>query len=142
MKTSGFARLAGVSMLALGATIVQASFVNTAFAGAPAGEQAVRTGDLDLNKSADVARLYNRIRAAAESVCGVGPVTGTLLPGNGHLHCVEEAVATTVARMHNEQLSAFHQGKSNASKAAVRPGSVGKDKLSALARRDRDWFRS
>jgi UrcA family protein len=142
MKTSRFARLAGVGMLAVSATIVQASFVNTAFAGVPAGEQAVRIGDLDLNKSADVARLYNRIQAAAESVCAAGPVTGTLLPGNGHLRCVEETIGAAVARMHNEQLSAFHQGKSSASKAAVRPGSAGKDKLSAVARRDRDWFRS
>lgn len=138
MNTCRFARLAGLGLLAIGATIVQASFVNTAFA----GEQAVRIGDLDLNKSADVARLYNRIRAAAESVCGVGPITGTLLPGNGHLRCVEETVATAVARMHNEQLSAYHQQGAKGFKPVARPGSVGKDSLSAVTRRDRDWFRS
>ena len=70
MKASRFARLAGVGMLAIGATIVQAAFVNAASAGVPTGRQVVRFSDLDLNRNADVARLYHRIRTAAESVCG------------------------------------------------------------------------
>jgi UrcA family protein len=142
MKAPGFARLAGVGMLAIGATIVQASFVNVAFAGVPAGEQAIRIGDLDLNKSADVARLYKRIRVAAESACGVDALTGTRLLSGGQRKCVEETVATTVTQLHNEQLSAYHQGRSSAPKAAARPGSAGKDGLSAITRRDPDWFRS
>jgi UrcA family protein len=73
MKASGFARLAGLGLLAIGATVVQAAFVNTAFAGVPAGQQVVRLGDLDLNKSADVARLYRRVQAAADSACGAAP---------------------------------------------------------------------
>jgi UrcA family protein len=129
-------------MLAVGATIVQASFVNTAFAGAPTDQQVVRYADLDLNRSADVARLYRRIQAAAESACGAQPVTGSYLLNSGQRSCVEKTVGTAVARVHNEQLSAYHQGKSNAPKAAARPGSAGKDGLSAITRRDPDWFRS
>jgi UrcA family protein len=122
METSKFVRLAGLGLLAIGATIVQAAFVNAASAGVPEGQQAVRVGDLDLNKSADVARLYKRIRAAAESACGAGPVTGTRLPTSGQRNCVEEAIATTVAQLHNEQLSAYHQQETKTPRAAVRPG--------------------
>lgn len=119
MKASEFARLVGLGLLAIGATVVQASFVSTAFAGVPAGQQVVRLGDLDLNKSADVARLYRRIQAAAESACGAEPVTGSHLLSSSQRSCVEKAVGTAVARVHNEQLSALHQGKSNSPKAAA-----------------------
>ena len=138
MKTSKFARLAGLGLLAIGATIMQASFVNAASAGVPAGQLAVRISDLDLNKSADVARLYKRIRAAAETACGVDSLTGTRLLNSGQRNCVEEAVGTAVAQVHNEQLSAYHQLGPKGLKAVARPGSAGKDSLSGVTHRDHD----
>jgi len=138
MKAGKFARLAGAGMLAIGATIVQASFVNAASAGVPAGPMAVRISDLDLNKSADVARLYKRIRAAAETSCGVDSLTGTRLLTSGQRNCVEEAVTTAVAQVHNEQLSAYHQLGPKGLKAASRPGSAGKDSMPGVTHNDRD----
>jgi UrcA family protein len=138
MNTSNFVRLAGLGLLAIGASIVQASFVNVAFAGVPTGQEAVRISDLDLNKSADVARLYKRIRAAAESACGVEALTGTHLLSSSQRNCVGEAVASAVAQVHNAQLSAYHQQESKAPKAAARPGSDDKDSMSGATRRDRD----
>jgi UrcA family protein len=138
MNAGRFARLTGVGVLALGTTIVQASFVNVAFAGEPAGQVKVRLGDFDLNKSADVARLYNRIHAAAEAACGADSLTGTRLLSNGQRTCIEETVGTAVAQVHNAQLSAYHQQGTKALKAAGHPGSAGKDSMSGITRRDGD----
>jgi UrcA family protein len=137
MKSGNFTRLAGVGMLAIGATIVQASFVNDAFAGTPAG-MTVRVGDLDLNKSADVVRLYKRIHAAAESYCGVDSLTGTRLLNAGQRACIEEAVAKAVAQVHNEQLSAYHQQGAKVPRSVGRAGSASRDSLSGATRRDND----
>jgi UrcA family protein len=138
MKAGKFTRLVGSGLLAIGASIVQASFVNVAFAGVPTGQEAVRISDLDLNRSADVARLYKRIRAAAESACGVAELTGTHLQSSSQRHCVEEAIASAVAQVHNAQLSAYHQQETKAPRAAARPGSDGKDSMSGATRPDRD----
>ena len=132
------ARLAGVGMLAIGATIVQAAFVNAASAGVPTGRQVVRFSDLDLNRNADVARLYHRIRTAAESVCGADPPTGSHLLSNIQRNCLVEAIGTAVAQVHNEQLSAYHQQEAKGLKAAARPGSAGKDRMSGATRSDHD----
>ena len=138
MNTPRFTRLAGMGMLAISATIVQASFVNSASAGVPAGEIKVRVSDLDLGKSTDVARLYKRIRTAAESACGVDELTGTRLLSGSQQHCVDEIVATAVANVHNDRLSALHQQGSKNPRAAAHPGSAGKDSLSGVNRTERD----
>lgn len=109
MNSSRFARRAGVALLAVGATIAQAAFVNAASAGVPAGAVTVRFSDLDLSSGDDVARLYRRIRVAAESSCGVDESKDARLYSSRDRNCVDEAVGTGVATINNGQLSAFHQ---------------------------------
>ena len=110
MKSRSFKQWLGVGVLALGATIVQFSSVNPAFAAVPAGQVRVRMGDLDLGQQADVARLYQRIRNAAVDACGADQLTGTRLLSTAQQHCVDEAIATAVSQVHNEQLSAYVPG--------------------------------
>jgi UrcA family protein len=60
----------------------------------------------DLDTPRGVAVLYRRIRAAASSVCG--SYDGALLEEKlGWDRCVDEAVATAVAAVHSEKLSAY-----------------------------------
>ena len=110
MKARSFKQWMGVGALALSATVVQVSFVSSAFAGVPAGQVKVRISDLDLNKKADVVRLYHRIRNAAISACGADELTGTRLLSSGQQHCVDEAIAAAVSQLHNDQLTAYLQG--------------------------------
>lgn len=109
MKTNAFTRLMGMGVLAIGATVVQASFVNSAAAAEAPGQQAVRVSDLNLSKSADVAILYRRIRDAAEAACGPKMVTGSYLPRAAQQRCVGEAIDSTIVHLHNDLLSAYHQ---------------------------------
>jgi UrcA family protein len=81
-------------------------------AGAAADEVrslSVRYTDLDLDRPADVARLYQRIRLAAEDVCGPRLLTGSRVPEAGYQHCFADAVAQAVARVDRPALSAYHQ---------------------------------
>ena len=107
MKSRSFKQWLGVGALALGATIVQFSSVSPAIAGVPAGQVKVRVSDLDLGQQANVARLYQRIRDAAVDACGAEQLTGTRLLSSTQQHCVDEAIATAVSQVHNEQLSAY-----------------------------------
>jgi len=110
MKPRSFKQWLGVGALAIGTTIVQFSSVNPAFAEVPAGHVKVRMGDLDLGRPADVARLYQRIRDAAVDACGADQLTGTRLLSTAQQHCVDEAIATAVSRVHDERLSSFVPG--------------------------------
>ncbi|MDE2220299.1 MAG: UrcA family protein [Gammaproteobacteria bacterium] len=134
MDAARFTRLAGPWLLALGATIAQAALVSTASAGAPAGDVTVRFSDLDLSRRADVARLYQRIRAAARASCGAEVLTGSHLLNAGQQRCVDEAVEAAVAKVHNEQLSAFHQTGPKRQQAATRAGSAARDSVSGPTR--------
>ena len=67
MKKYSLAQNLGIGMLAVCATVVQASFVMAAHATDAPPAQAIRSSDLDLAKSADVATLYRRIHTAARA---------------------------------------------------------------------------
>lgn len=122
MKTNAFTRIMGVAVLALGATVVQASLVNSATAADAPGEQAVRISDFNLSKSADVTRLYQRIHAAAEAVCGTQATTGSHLPSVAQRRCVDGAVDGAVRQLHNDSLTAYHQQETRDQKEARRRG--------------------
>jgi UrcA family protein len=107
MKSRSFKQWLGVGALTIAATIVQFASVSPAVAAVPAGQVKVRVGDLDLGQQADVAQLYQRIRNAAVDACGADELTGTRLLSTAQQHCVDEAIATAVSKVHNEQLSAF-----------------------------------
>jgi UrcA family protein len=100
-------------MLAFCATVGQAWMVNTARAADAPAQQThtlrLNASDLDLNKSADVATLYRRIKNAAQQACGTDVVTGSHLGSQSKKQCMSEAVDTAVSQINNPSLSAYHK---------------------------------
>jgi UrcA family protein len=68
----------------------------------------VTFGDLNLTTPAGVSALYKRVQHGAATYCEpFREVTGTRLPMEFD-SCVTDAVATTVKKINNTNLSAFH----------------------------------
>jgi len=106
-------RVVGVAAIALLACSQQ-SFAASLIA-EPGRTRTVSAGDLDLNRSASVATLYQRIQAAARAVCHEEALhfrrsTNRLAPMNWRQSCVPQAIDGAVARADNVQLSALHHG--------------------------------
>ena len=97
-----------------------------ASADGPAEQQKVRISDFDLNKPDDVARLYRHISSAALAACGGEDRTGSLLQSPGQAACVKQAIDNTVAKIHREQLTAYHLKQTGDEKLADHGGSGGK----------------
>jgi UrcA family protein len=92
--------------LAAALIVMPSEFVRAAAHNVEAPSLAVQYHSTDLNTPRGVAVLYRRIRAAASSVCG--SYDGVLLEEKlAWDRCVDEAVATAVARVHSERLSAI-----------------------------------
>jgi UrcA family protein len=70
----------------------------------------VRFGDLNLNSQTGIARLHNRIRNAAESVCS-SLETRILGLRDAYDDCVNDALSDGVAAVANPNLSDFHASK-------------------------------
>jgi UrcA family protein len=69
----------------------------------------VRYTDLNLNRAADVARLYRRLSIAAESVCGPRDFAGYRTPG--YDSCVSSTIKQAVAAVDSAALTEFYEGK-------------------------------
>jgi UrcA family protein len=68
----------------------------------------VTFGDLNLATAAGVEALYKRVQHGAATYCDpFREVTGTRLPVEFD-RCVKDAIATTVMKIDNTRLSAFH----------------------------------
>ena len=78
----------------------------------------VRFADLNLERPADVARLYHRITNAAQSACGRRDLELTNWLDPAWQHCVYVAVAQALARVDQPALSAYHQRRLGRSPAA------------------------
>jgi UrcA family protein len=78
----------------------------------------VRYTDLNLERPADVARLYGRIRVAAQSICGARDLELSGWVDSNWQRCVDAAVAQAVARVDRPALSAYHQRQLGLSPAA------------------------
>ena len=111
MKPSSFSSYIGTGMLAFCATVGQAWMVNAARAADAPVQHSLRihVSDLDLNKSADVATLYKRIKSAAVEACGADVVTGSRLASPSEKQCLSEAVDGAVSQFNNPSLSAYHK---------------------------------
>jgi UrcA family protein len=106
-------RLVGVAAVALLACSQQS------FAAAAVTEsgrtRTVSTGDLDLDRPAGVATLYQRIQAAARAVCRDEALdfrrdTQRFAPVSWRKSCVAQATDGAVADAGNVRLSALHRG--------------------------------
>jgi UrcA family protein len=69
----------------------------------------VRFTDLNLDRPHDVARLYYRIRGAAQSICGEPDPVFADWANPVRQHCVSDAIARAVAQVDRPALSAYHQ---------------------------------
>ena len=78
----------------------------------------VRYTDLNLDRPADVGRLYSRIRGAAESVCGDDDVAHNLWVNPAWQRCVSDAIGRAVFQVDQPALSAYYQRQFGRSPAA------------------------
>ena len=69
----------------------------------------VRYTDLNLNRHSDIARLYRRLRIAADQVCGPREFGGYRAPG--YDSCVAGTVEQAVAAVDSAELTEFYEGK-------------------------------
>jgi UrcA family protein len=68
----------------------------------------VRYADLDLNTPKGVETLYERLRAAAQEVCGRREARAVFYVAAARA-CYDEALATAVSRVESEPLNALHR---------------------------------
>ena len=122
MKAHSLTNYFGTGVLAVCATFGQAWMVSVARADEAPRTQSVRIGDLDLSRSADVARLYRRINHAAQIACGGEITTGSRLPSTAQRQCIEQAVDGAVAQINNATLWAYHRQEASGAKEAAKPG--------------------
>jgi UrcA family protein len=95
---------AAVSVIALGCA--------AAFADSAPNSLKVRFGDLNLQQPRDVARLYNRIRLAADQMCGPRSVGGFYIASDDYQHCYNDTIAQTVARLDRPAVTAYYRERS------------------------------
>ena len=93
------------------------------FAAAPSAAElpqsvTVRYTDLNLDRPADVGRLYNRIRGAAESVCGEPDPAYDFWVNPAWQRCVSDAIGRAVFQVDQPALSAYYQRQFGRSPAA------------------------
>ncbi len=128
MDTRHIIRRLATGTLAVGATLVtatllQATIISTASAAEAPTQRAISLRGLDLKRPTDVAVLYDRIREAAESVCGSDPVTGSHLRSDAQRRCVAASIDSAVATIDKAPLSAYHRqakaGTADGSKAGA-----------------------
>jgi UrcA family protein len=67
----------------------------------------VRYSDLDLTQSSDAARLYARLKYAAQKVCNSYD-SRDMNVQRGHDACYETALSNAVARVNDAKLSSLH----------------------------------
>jgi UrcA family protein len=97
----GTALVLAYAVLAL-STVAKASGIE-----GPSHAVAVHYSDLDLARTEGAARLYTRIRHAAELVCA--PADGRALgPATQRARCIEDAVSGAVSDVGNARLSAYY----------------------------------
>lgn len=68
----------------------------------------VQFGDLNLDRSRDVAALYQRLSLAAERVCGSRAFTGLYYTLPEYRSCVADAVRDAVISAHRARLTAYY----------------------------------
>jgi UrcA family protein len=71
----------------------------------------VHYSDLSLAKPADVARLYQRIKTAADNACGPRELTGSHLELPSYRSCFDLAVSNAVAAVASPALTAYYQAQ-------------------------------
>jgi UrcA family protein len=71
----------------------------------------VQFADLNLDRPADVAALYERINLAAEQVCQQRALNGAYVISARYGYCVSDTVYKTVARINHPSLTGFSKDR-------------------------------
>ncbi|MGA3158895.1 MAG: UrcA family protein [Steroidobacteraceae bacterium] len=95
---------AAVSVISLGCA--------AAFADSAPNSLKVRFGDLNLQQPRDIARLYNRIRLAADQTCGPRAVGGYYTESVDYRNCYSETIAQAIARLDRPAVTAYYRERS------------------------------
>jgi UrcA family protein len=105
-----FTRLASTAFLAL--------TLNAAYGEEAPKSLTVQFADLDLNKDAGLARLFDRIKGAAERVCSAHSGGTTLRDRQQYAACVEFALSNAIARVDRPELTEYIVSRYSGAKTA------------------------
>ncbi len=112
MRSSRFP-LGALGALALSALVATVTLPAAADGTLVEESIAVRYGDLDLDDAAGIARLYTRLKIAAEKVCDTGYRSQMLFLAQGWRACVRAALEQGVAAVDRPALTAYHAAKAS-----------------------------
>ena len=115
-----------VAALAAGAQLAHA---DTAIDAAPQAK--VRFADLDLDRVEGAAALYDRLHAAAQSVCG--PLANDLANLPRYKACITETVSVAVARIDKPTLTRYARTQLDGGHNALLSGIVQRSLRGGLA---------
>ena len=105
--------------LCASATILGLAVLNVAHATDIAPKsRTVQFADLDLNKAAGAATLFNRIKGAALAVCESHRGSMTLRDQERHADCMRIAVSNAVARVDEPMLTEYVANSSGSGRQA------------------------
>jgi UrcA family protein len=79
-----------------------------AYADTQLGQTSVHYSDLNLQRLHDVARLYDRIAVAADTLCGPRSLTGAYSKSGIYASCYRDAIAQAIARVNSPALTAYY----------------------------------
>lgn len=95
------------TLIGLASTVLLSLVLNAAYAEEAPKSLTVHFADLDLNKDAGAATLFNRIKGAAIRVCSAHSSGNTLRDKQQHAACVDLALSNAVARVDRPELTEY-----------------------------------
>lgn len=98
-----------LAALALAGSLMTLSIALSPAHAADAPALKVKIGDLDLDKPAGVAVLYERLQFAASKICGPESITGSRLSVREQRDCLKSTVDNAVRNIDKPLLTAYHQ---------------------------------
>jgi UrcA family protein len=99
--------MAGKFLTGLAVSLISLACAS-AYADSP-NSSIVHYKDLDLNRSHDVAKLYNRIALAADRVCGPRTLTGSNYKIADYESCYADAIAQAVAHIDQASVTSYYR---------------------------------
>jgi UrcA family protein len=115
------ARIVLVTLAASSLSFVSGLHAANAPAEAVPARIVVQFADLDLDRPADVAALYERINSAAEQVCHQRALNGSYVISPRYAHCVSDTIATAVTRINRASLIGFSKERDPMRVASAAP---------------------
>jgi UrcA family protein len=99
--------IAGKLLTGVALSVISLAY-GAAYADSP-HSSTVHFRDLNLDRPHDVARLYNRITAAADRVCGPRSLTGSYYKMADYESCYADAIAEAVAHVDYPSVTSYYR---------------------------------